>query len=97
MVKEYRYLGINYKTYPIRKEANPKFTVNLFKILVLPLFSLGLSMYRYLSKSQQEELMKCLKKHLKRFLGLPKSTPDVILTEFLDLNDFIQSSLTSTR
>lgn len=54
-------------------------------------------MYRYLSKSQQEELMKCLKKHLKQFLGLPKSTPDVILTEFLDLNDFIQSSLTSTR
>lgn len=70
---------LNYKLTPIRLRRNFQLNINLFMVFLWPSFSLALSIYHFLNKTQQNKLIQAARSSFKKFNLLPKSTSNEIV------------------
>ena len=74
------------KLIPLLGKVSVDYRINLWKILVKPLFKPGLGIMYQNSASRIVNLERCLKKSLKRFTGLSIQTPNSVLAELINVN-----------
>jgi hypothetical protein len=65
--------------YKLRHIANAKLNLNLFRMLVVPSYTLLKGVYYWLSNSEKKLISTHFKKMFKLFMVLPKPTPDNVI------------------
>jgi len=70
---------LKYNLSPLLKDISVDYRVNLWQILVRPLFLPLALLKNFLCKSTAEEIKRKLQKSLKWFLGLARNTPDEVV------------------
>ena len=77
---------LKYNLSPLLKDISVDYRVNLWQILVRPLFLPLALLKNFLCKSTAEEIKRKLQKSLKWFLGLARNTPDEVVFSLVKLD-----------
>lgn len=68
---------------PLRHRKHTKLNINLFKIFVLPMYRLALSIFDNQSPLERLAFVRDIRKNLKRFLALPRNTSNDLVDQLL--------------
>jgi hypothetical protein len=68
----------------IRMKNKLKLNINLYRVFIMPLYRLAFTMERIKNKSANFNILELhIKKTFKRFLSLPRSTPNKVIYRLL--------------
>ncbi len=77
---------LNHRLAPLLRKVSVDYRINLWKILVRPLYNPLLAMMLRNNQSRIIKTERNLKMSLKKFAGLTASTPDPVLRKLIDFN-----------
>lgn len=72
-------MKIMYALKNIRKVANAKFNLNLFRVLIVPSYLLLKGVYFWLKESDRQAIISSFNVSFKKWMGIPIATPTILV------------------